>query len=87
MTHKLKAIAERYAVSERTVRHWIEVGDLRALDVSAKRGSRKPRFVVTDESLAAFEAARSTAPVREAPPRRRKPRLNTVPNYFASSAG
>jgi transposase len=87
MTHKIDAIADRYGVSERVVRTWIEDGSLIALNVSAKRDSKKPRYVITDAAIALFEAARSTLPVATTEKVKRKPRLSPVPNYFGAKTG
>ncbi len=48
-------IAQRLAVAEATVRHWIRSGDLRAIDIG--KGWR-----VSDTDLAQFLKTRETAP-------------------------
>ena len=73
----LDQVAERYAVPTSRVRAWIRAGELVAVDVSKKAGSRKPRYIVTETALTDFERGRSTRPAaRNA--RRRKPR---IPEY------
>lgn len=64
-------IAERYGVSSDKVRGWIQAGDLAAVNVAA-RASGRPRWVVTPEALAAFEAARSAQPTPKVQRRRRR---------------
>ena len=64
-------VARRYRVSEDKVRAWIRLGELRAVNTSANLCGR-PRWIVSAEALAAFEARR--AGVQPAMPiRRRRP--------------
>jgi hypothetical protein len=63
-------IARRYRVGEDTVRAWIKRGELSAIS-TADRNAIRPRFVVTPESLEAFERSRSVAEPPK-PPRRKK---------------
>ncbi len=69
----LREVAERYAVPVSRVKAWIRSGELVAIDVSRKAGSRKPRFVVTPAALADFERPRSTRPPAKA--KRREERI------------
>jgi excisionase family DNA binding protein len=71
-------IARRYRVSEDKVRRWITSGELRAINTSSTRCGR-PRYVVTADALAAFEAGRSAAPPPKPP---RRPRLSAVKDYY-----
>ena len=72
-------IAERYRISPDKVRQWIESGQLRAVDVSVKPGTGRPRWRIHPADLIAFESSRTaTPPVK--PQRRRKP-ANVV-EYF-----
>jgi len=57
-TYTVAAVAERYHVSSNTVLRWIRSGRLRGINVSAKKGSKKPRFVIRSDSLEAFELER-----------------------------
>ena len=69
-------VAERYSVSCETVSGWIRAGELRAVNVSRSRTSRKPRWRVSPAAIEAFEASRSAAPEQPAPKsraRRKKP--------------
>jgi excisionase family DNA binding protein len=50
-------LARLLAVTPETVIGWIRAGELRAIDVSS-RGSRRPRYRISPEDLAAFEAGR-----------------------------
>jgi hypothetical protein len=70
----VKDLQERYEVTEKTVLSWIHSGELKALQLGRKLGSRKPRWRVTPEALAAFEALRAFTPRAEPikAPRRKK---------------
>jgi transposase len=70
-------IAKRYRVGEDKVRGWITRGELQALNTSDVLCGR-PRYVVTVEALAKFEAGRRAAKV-EKTKRRKK---SAVPDYY-----
>jgi transposase len=74
----VRDVARRYRVGEDTVRKWIKRGELLALN-TADRNAYRPRFVVTPESLAAFERGRSVTPPPKQP--RRKKQSEEV-DYF-----
>jgi transposase len=79
-TFSVREIRERYAVGEHTVLAWIRRGELRAIDVSRKRGGR-PKWRVTQEALDAFEALRTPTPV---PPRsKRRKRSEDVIDFYS----
>jgi excisionase family DNA binding protein len=65
----IRDICERYGVSEHTVLGWIRAGELRAVNVGRSPGARKPRWRISEQALADFEAARTTTPP---PPRTRR---------------
>ena len=69
----LTQVAEKYDAPVARVRAWIKNGELVAVDVSRKAGSRKPRYVVTEAALADFERSRSTRPAVKV--KRRKGRV------------
>lgn len=56
----VKEVAERLKVAEATVRHWIKIGDLRAIDIG--KGWR-----IADADLGAFLRLHETAPKRKGP--------------------
>lgn len=64
-------IAKRFRVSPDKVRGWIRRGELHALNTSDIRCG-KPRFVVTPDSLVAFERGRQAATPTTPKPQRRK---------------
>lgn len=68
----VRAIAERYGVTEATVLAWIRSGELRAVNVGRRAGAKKPRWRVTAAALEAFEQIRSAAPIEGTPRRKRR---------------
>lgn len=77
----LQAVAEQLGVTKRTVRTWIDDGELRAVDCSIKPGS-KPRYRVRPEDLERFLERRATMPAVKATRRRQ---MAEVPDYFGRS--
>ena len=72
-------LAERYAVKLHVVLRWIRNGELRAIDVREKlKESKKPRWKILPEDLAAFEDRRAAKPVASPQPRR-KPKAAAPP--------
>lgn len=71
---------ERFGVSQHTVLAWIDSGELRAVDVSRKRGG-KPRWRITQEALDSFELSRTKTPP---PPKtkRRKATADAIPDRY-----
>jgi len=63
-------VAKLYAVGTATVIQWIRSNELRAVNVSRSRLSKKPRWRITQSALDAFEAARGAS----APPERKQRR-------------
>ncbi len=59
-SYSLPELAEECAVSPRTIEAWIASGELRAINVSRNRSSRKPRLRVLQSDLDAFFAGRAT---------------------------
>jgi predicted site-specific integrase-resolvase len=45
-------LCERYAVSEHTVLHWINSGQLHAVNVGRRQGAKRPRWRITPDALA-----------------------------------
>jgi hypothetical protein len=70
-TFTVRQLCDRYCVGECTVLGWIARGDLAALNCGRAPGKKKPRWRVTPEALAAFEAARTQIPPAARAPRRR----------------
>ena len=55
-------VSDRYSVDQHTVLAWIRSGELRAVNVGRRPGSRKPRWRISVEALAAFERSRTASP-------------------------
>jgi hypothetical protein len=65
--------AKARRVSVGKVLHWIDAGDLQAINQATKRQGR-PRWFITAEAIAEFDVARSswaTKPPMPSPPRSR----------------
>jgi hypothetical protein len=73
-------VATRLGVSADKVRAWIRKGELCATNV-AMEGSGRPRFGISEEDLAAFQARRQPAKPPPKPPRRRKKDPHVI-EYF-----
>jgi hypothetical protein len=65
-------VARRYRVGEDKVRSWIRKGELVAINTASVLCG-KPRWVITPESLAAFERQRAGGPPPKPPRRKKKP--------------
>jgi len=80
MTHGIKDLCERFHVAEHTVLGWIKHGELQAINVARRPGTR-PKWRVTEEALAAFELARTATPPPERA-RRRKQSTGSVLEFI-----
>jgi excisionase family DNA binding protein len=79
-SYTVAEVAERYAVTVGTVLAWVKGGELRGINVSRSARSKKPRYRVSAEALAAFESARTPTP--PAPATRRRRRDGYVPQFY-----
>jgi excisionase family DNA binding protein len=77
---KVSDICARFMVNEQTVLGWIRRGELRAVNVGRKPGSRKPRWRISQEALDAFEASRT--PAAPAPRKARAKRPGDVIAFY-----
>lgn len=73
---RVKDIAERFDVTEHTVLHWIDSGELKAVDVSRNRGKR-PNWRISPEALEAFEQSRMPMPQIKTTNRPRRSKADT----------
>src|SRR5262249_33615575 len=64
-------VAQRYRVSGDKVRRWIATGEISAVN-TASALCGPPRWIVTQEALAAFERRRAGGPPPKPPRRRRR---------------
>jgi excisionase family DNA binding protein len=73
-------VAARYGVSPDKVLAWIRAGELRAVNI-ATRPTGKPRWLIDEADLAAFERRRTAQVVPVVTPRRRRRDTDVIP-YF-----
>jgi transposase len=58
--HSVEQVADMFGVHYETAASWIRRGELAAVNISESASSRRPRYVVTEQQLAAFIERRST---------------------------
>lgn len=78
--HTVQEIQRRYGVTEHTILGWIRAGELRAINVGRKSGAKKPRWRISEQALAAFEALRTPTP--PVPRGRRRKRPDDVIEFY-----
>src|SRR5262245_47626609 len=66
-------LTEHDAGAVHTVLEWIRSGELKAVNVSRRPGSKKPRWRITPAALDAFEALRTPTPPPPKTRRRNRP--------------
>jgi hypothetical protein len=74
-------VAARYGVSPEKVLTWIHAGDLRAVNV-ATRATGRPRWLVDEADLIAFEQRRQANVAGPARPARRRARQMDVIEFY-----
>ena len=72
-------LARHYTVSPDKVLSWIDAGELRAVDVRSP-GSARPRWRISPDAIAEFEARRAATPPPKSRPRRK--RQEGITEYF-----
>ena len=78
----VRDIQERYGgIGEHTVLGWIKSGELKAINVGRRLGSKKPRWRVTQEALDAFEAMRTATPPVPVTRRRKRQPADVIEFY------
>jgi excisionase family DNA binding protein len=70
-------LAKRWRTGADKVRQWIADGELRGIDLSARRGGR-PRWRVPLEAVLEFEQRRAAVPARPPGRRRRRPSSEVI---------
>jgi len=58
----VKELTERYSVNEHTILTWIKSGELKAINVGRRPGTKKPRWRITADALVTFELLRTHSP-------------------------
>jgi transposase len=76
----VRQVAARYGINPSKVIYWIRTGALRGVNIAHRHGGR-PRWRISSESLAEFEAARSATPPIPTPRRRRRTGRDGVTQY------
>lgn len=66
-------LAARWGISPDKILFWIQSGELRAIDASLLPGRGRPRYLIDEDDIEAFERGRQVAPPLPQPARRRKP--------------
>jgi excisionase family DNA binding protein len=81
-TLSVKELAGRFAVTTHTVLSWIARGELHAINVGRHPASKRPRWRVTQEALAAFESARASRASQGQGKAPRRKRAAEVINFY-----
>jgi excisionase family DNA binding protein len=82
----VEKIADRYGVGVHTVLAWIRNRELQAINVGRTAGRKRPSWRISDEALAAFEAARSASPTPPPTRRPRRPKAVGVIEFYPAGA-
>jgi hypothetical protein len=72
-------LAARWGIDAHKILSWVRSGELRAIDVSTRRGG-KPRYLIDQADIAVFEQRRTVQPPAPIPRRRRK--ASNIVEYF-----
>jgi hypothetical protein len=73
-------LARRWGVSPDKVRHWLDAGELRGIDLATRRGGR-PRWRIPLDAVLAFEQGRTATPAAPIARRRRAATAGVI-EYF-----
>jgi excisionase family DNA binding protein len=71
--YTVQDIQRRYNVTVHTVLQWIHSGELKAVNVGRTPEGKKPRWRVSEQALAEFEAKRTSMPAVPRAKRRKRP--------------
>ncbi len=82
---KVSDIEKRLGVDEHAVLGWIKSGELKAVNVGRSPGKKRPRWRISEQALAEFEATRSSGPALSLSPRRRKKRPADVVQFYPTT--
>lgn len=70
-------IAAQFGINSDKVVHWINTGELRAVNI-ATRPNGRPRWVVDIDDLAEFEQSRAAVPPTPKPKRRKRAEAGVI---------
>ncbi len=76
------ALAKLWGISPDKIVGFIKSGELRAIDISRNRGSVRPRYLIDQRDVEAFEQGRMVIPPAPKATRRRRRRDPSVKEYF-----
>jgi transposase len=79
--YTIRDLQIRFGVSVHTVLGWVNSGELKAINVGVTLGKKKPRWRISADALAAFEAARAPTPATPRGAGRRKQPAGVVEFY------
>ncbi len=79
-------VRQRYGVTEGTVLGWIHSGELKAINVGRKPGSKRPRWRVPQSAIETFELIR-TASSTPAPSRKIRRPAGDVIQFYGNAKG
>jgi excisionase family DNA binding protein len=71
--YTVEDLTNRYGVTVHTVLSWIHSGELKAVNVGRTPAGKKPRWRITEQALAEFEALRTPTPPIPRAKRRKRP--------------
>lgn len=74
------ALAARWGVKQHKILAWIRSGELRAINAAERLGGR-PRYLIDEADIAAFEVSRAAGPTPQ-PARRRRRQWSGVIEFF-----
>ena len=77
VSHSIEDVAENLGVDSRTVREWVKKGELKAVNVSRNKDSRKARLRILEKDVTDFLTLRAIAPEVKISRRRRLPSLES----------
>ncbi len=75
-------LAEEWGISADKVVYLIKTGQLLAIDISSDLGSVRPRYLIDQRDIEAFEQSRAVVPPAAKTKRRRRRRDPAVKEYF-----
>ena len=81
-SYSIEEIAEQAGVHPRTVHDWITFGELRAVNFSRSRASKKKRLRVLETDWQVFLASRSVGGPKEKPATRKRQRAESPIDFF-----